>query len=83
MTLAFSYEAIDQGGRRLRRREEAAGADALRVTLEQRGFVVLSIAPAAELAPLDAAAGRPSRADVLELTRAVAGLLAAHAKPRD
>ncbi len=78
MGAAFSWEAIDRSGRRLRCFEGAVGADALRVALEQRGLVVLRIAPAAgTVATAGAGAARPSRADLLEFTRAMAGLLAA------
>ncbi len=78
MGTAFAYEAVDRRGRRVRSQEESAGPDALRAELERRGLVVLEIGPAEERASQSGAGSpRPTRADLLDFTRTLAGLLAA------
>ncbi len=78
MGVAYAYEAVDRRGRRVRSLEEALGPDILRAELERRGLVVLEIAPASDRAPSGpAGAPRPGSADLLDFTRALAGLLAA------
>ncbi len=78
MGVAYAYEAVDRRGRRVRSLEESLGPDVLRAELERRGLVVLEIAPASDRAPSSrASAPRPGGADLLDFTRALAGLLGA------
>ncbi len=72
---AFAYQAVDVAGRRLRGSEEAPSAAALTRTLETRGLIVVELAEGAEAPSAGFRFGR--RQAVLELTRAIAALLAA------
>jgi type II secretory pathway component PulF len=75
---AFAYHAIDHHGRRLAGRADAPTAGALAHLLEERGLVIVEIDTQA-----DTAAGanegyqRHHRASLIEVTRALAGLLSA------
>ena len=73
----YAYRAVNAAGRRERGTAEAESVSALSRSLEARGLIVLDvgIAPAAVRPASMARGGR--RADVLELTRAMAALLGA------
>ena len=73
----YTYRAVNAAGRRERGTAEAESVSALSRSLEARGLIVLDvgIAPAAVRPASMARGGR--RADVLELTRAMAALLGA------
>ena len=78
--VTWRWRAVDAAGHRARGTADAETPAALRRTLEARGLVVLDIEPTATRDPVtDARAGprTASRRDVLELTRALAALLAA------
>src|SRR5215470_13328366 len=72
---AFTYDAVDPSGRRLRGREDAATAAALTRTLEERGWLVLDVGETDAAAVPSFGFGR-ARA-VLDVTRALAALLPA------
>ncbi|HEY2942947.1 MAG TPA: type II secretion system F family protein, partial [Vicinamibacteria bacterium] len=75
---AYAYRAVDLTGRRIRGREDAPSPTALTRSLEARGLVLLDLAEGADGGG-DAEAGfRFGRGQaVLDITRAVAALLAA------
>lgn len=77
MTLAFSFQAIDQSGKRVRGQEEAPSAAALAQSLEARGLVVLELAPERLRSKGREGFGFGRRREVLEVTRALAALLPA------
>jgi len=76
MLSSYSYRVVDAQGRRTRGVAEAENSDRLTHTLESRGFLVLDVAPATQMA-----GGPTSRhvrlGDILEVTRALAALLGA------
>lgn len=71
----YTYRAVNAAGRRERGTAEAESVSALSRSLEARGLIVLDVGtePPAVSAPSMGRGGR--RADVLELTRAMAALL--------
>ena len=73
----YTYRAVNAAGRRERGTAEAESVSALSRSLEARGLIVLDVGtePAAVSPASIARGGR--RADVLELTRAMAALLGA------
>lgn len=75
----FTYRAVDATGRRERGTVEAENASALARTLEARGLIVLDVGPETRSASAKSIEWRHGgkRGDVLELTRAMAALLAA------
>jgi len=76
MPTSFSYRAVDARGRRARGVAEAETQERLTQLLESRGLLVLDVERATSRAVV-APTARVSRRDVLELTRALAALLAA------
>lgn len=77
MGASFTCEVVDARGRRARRVEQAATAEAARQSLEAEHLVVLEVTPASGGAARTPGSGRAVGRDVLELTRATAGLLGA------
>ncbi|HYK10837.1 MAG TPA: type II secretion system F family protein [Gemmatimonadales bacterium] len=73
---AFTFQAVDQTGRRVRGVEEAPSPAAITRTLEQRGLVVVEVKEGAERSTLGGFRFGRHQA-VLEVTRAVAALLQA------
>ena len=76
---AYTYRAVNAAGRRERGTVEAENPAELTRTLEARGLIVLDVDPEAASSdrPSTSSRGGGRRADVLELTRAMAALLAA------
>jgi general secretion pathway protein F len=74
---AFTYEAVDVGGRRRRGHAEAATAAALTRTLEGQGLLVLEIQDRTDAPPGIGGFRFGRRREVLEVTRAMAALLPA------
>lgn len=78
MTVGFAYEAVDGAGHRVQGLEAAPNPAAARANLEVRGLVVLGLIET-QAAEYRVARGGPTsvKADVLEVTRALAALLPA------
>jgi type II secretory pathway component PulF len=74
---AFTYEAIDAGGRRRRGQADAATAAALAHTLDQQGLFVLDIQEHSGDTASGGAFRFGRRREVLEVTRALGALLPA------
>jgi type II secretory pathway component PulF len=73
---AFEYDAVDQTGRKVRGRDEAATAASLIRSLETRGMLVVAVRPSPPRSgTMFLQRGR--RREVLEVTRALAALLPA------
>lgn len=77
MLPSFSYRAIDARGHRTRGVAEAESAERLTRLLEARGLLVIDLEQGSRIAGRDPATHRVTRRDVLELSRALAALLAA------
>ena len=74
---AFAYRAVDTTGKRLRGRGEAGSPELLTRSLEQRGMVVLDVAPSEQPAGPSLGFHFGRQQAVLEATRALAALLPA------
>ncbi len=74
---AFAYQAVDTTGKRLRGRAEAGSPESLTRTLEQRGMLVLTVAPTESSAGRTLGFHSGRQQAVLEATRALAALLPA------
>lgn len=78
MGTSFTCEVVDASGRRIRRLTQAATPEAARRSLEAERLLVLDVSPTpADAADHESGTPRASARDVLELTRAAAGLLGA------
>ncbi len=79
MPTSFSYRVVDTRGQRTRGVADAENSEGLTRTLESQGFLVLDVAPAAQLSGtgVGAASRHVRRRDVLEVTRALAAPLGA------
>ena len=78
MSLRWAYRAVDGTGRRVRGAEEAADPEQLARTLERRGLVLVRAEPAERQPGQSSVLSRfRTKAQVLELTRALAALLPA------
>jgi general secretion pathway protein F len=77
MGLAFACVVVDDRGRRVRRLREGPTAAAVRQALETEGLLVIDVAEASGGKAPAGALFRPGSHDVLDFTRAIAGLLAA------
>ncbi len=76
---SFAYHAIDARGTRHTGQADAPTAGALALVLEERGLVVVDVAAASGAEPSSAGTGyrRSHRTSLIEVTRALAGLLSA------
>src|SRR6266581_9001519 len=74
---AFAYQAVDTNGKRLRGRGEAGSPELLTRSLEQRGMLVLEVAPSDQPAGPGLGFHFGRQQAVLEATRALAALLPA------
>lgn len=74
---AFAYRAVDRSGKRLRGAEEAPSPQALALTLEARGLVVVDVRESPDAHATSGVFRFGQRQAVLEVTRAVAALLQA------
>jgi general secretion pathway protein F len=74
---SYAYRAVDDVGRRTRGVTEAESAERLTRSLEARGLVVIDVERVRNAGVAGERGGRVPKRDVLELTRALAALLAA------
>ena len=78
MSLRWAYRAVDGAGQRVRGAEEAPDPEQLARTLERRGLVLVRAEPAEREPGQSSVLSRfRTKAQVLELTRALAALLPA------